>query len=297
MKGLMLHCGGLPATFEEIAQVELPVATETYRPIPHGDIVRLVEEEMYHRFRLRKNDRAFGLNNQGNQMFGVLKYDLFSPDNPDVDIEQFLQMRDNLTVDQLKQYGLSIGVRNSYDKTITAALAGGLNTFVCDNLCFHGDFFTIMRKHTKNSWDDLVPMVMTAVRSAAIHYTQTVKFQEHMKLVPCSLERGYEVIGRARGTGLITPTQCNEIIDVWRICVRHHHDNVKKGETPHTFRDHGDNAYGLFNSFTHGLKLGNIRRKMDEYTGVSSMFQELGLSPNELPPAEEAKLIEDAVLV
>jgi hypothetical protein len=45
---------------------------------------------------------------------------------------------------------VSIGLRNSHDKSFALGITIGYRVFVCDNLAFHGDFQTVTRKHSKN---------------------------------------------------------------------------------------------------------------------------------------------------
>ena len=45
---------------------------------------------------------------------------------------------------------VSIGIRNSHDKSCSVGITIGYRVFVCDNLAFHGGFQTLTRKHSKN---------------------------------------------------------------------------------------------------------------------------------------------------
>ena len=262
---IMLQCGGMPASFEDICNVEPPEATDTYCPVMHGDLVRLVEDEMKARFSLSKPEMQFGLNREGKQMFGSLTYNMVEQDQS-VDLSAFTSIEH--VGNSFNDYGFSIVMRNAYDKSMSVGLAGGTKTFICDNMAITGNSFTIMRRHTKNVWDDVVPMVMQKVRGVADEYRKTVIFQESMKEKLIKQDRGYEIIGLARGRGVLTSNQMGVALDEWRLSRR----------KDHNFYDHRDNAYGLYNAFTHGLKLGHVGRKIDEYTGASTLFTELGLT-------------------
>ena len=278
MSKMLLHCGGLPATFEEIASVEVPNSTHTYRPVPHADIVRLIEQEMEARFRITKPERQFALNRQGQQLFGTLKYNLGT--QGDLDLSAFTtQTHGSVSVKELNKYGFTIAFRNAYDKSMSIGLAGGTSTFVCDNLCFSGSCFTIMRKHTQKVWDDLVPLVMSKIRDVASDYINSVVLQESMKQHEITQDRGYEIIGLARGHGVLTPTQGNTALLDWDHTNRGWTEVTNNGDkVPHPFAEESNNAYGLYNTFTHALKLGHVGRKIDEYMGVSDMFEDLGLA-------------------
>src|SRR3982074_1189153 len=45
---------------------------------------------------------------------------------------------------------LSIGVRNSHDKSFRLAVTVGVRVLFCDNMAFHGDFTPVLAKHSKN---------------------------------------------------------------------------------------------------------------------------------------------------
>ena len=44
----------------------------------------------------------------------------------------------------------SIGVRNSYDKSMRLATTSGYRVFVCSNMAFSGDFTPVLAKHSKS---------------------------------------------------------------------------------------------------------------------------------------------------
>ena len=60
---------------------------------------------------------------------------------------------------------VSIGLRNSHDKSVALGITIGYCVFVCDNLAFHGDFQTVTRKHSKN-------LVLADVLAVAIERMQ-----------------------------------------------------------------------------------------------------------------------------
>lgn len=262
----LLHCGGKPASFEDICEVELPEATDTYRPVPNGDLVRLMEEEIKVRTGLTKPERSFGLSAGGQQLFGYLRYKLADVDDR-VDLTAFGRNLGASRQNMLTKYGFTIGLRNSYDKSMSVGFCGGASCFVCDNLCFHGSLFTYLHPHTKNVWDKIVPTVMTQIAPMVAGFEKVITFQESMKGFKVDLDRGYEVLGLARGRGVLTTVQHSAALKEWRETQKQEH---------HFHSDH-DNAYGLYQTFTQALKLGHVGRKIDAYTGASHLFEELDL--------------------
>ena len=137
MQGLMMHQeGGWDATFEDIKRVEVPEATYSYQPLPHAKFVEIVKERLP-AFGLKFEKERYGLSKDGARMFGVLNCTNGA----------------NAT-----DWGIAIGLRNSYDKTMIADLVAGSNVFVCDNLAFSGEV-RIGRKHTGYILQDLPHLV------------------------------------------------------------------------------------------------------------------------------------------
>lgn len=103
-----------------------PDATETHKPIPHADLVGAVVETLGFR-QLHVVEDQYAVSPDGMRMFGVLA----------LDIEE-------------NGVRVSIGLRNSHDKSFALGITIGYKVFVCDNLAFHGDYQTLTRKHSKN---------------------------------------------------------------------------------------------------------------------------------------------------
>jgi len=103
MEGLMVHRGGWDATKVDLAAVPVPEETDSYVPVPHN---RFVEEVELHvpRFGLTITDARYALARDGQQMFGVLT------------------CRNG---GEHADYALAIGLRNSYDRSLSASLVAG----------------------------------------------------------------------------------------------------------------------------------------------------------------------------
>jgi hypothetical protein len=74
--------------------------------------------------------QAYAISSKGNKMFGVLSYASKSTSDDD-------------------PLHLSIGIRNSLDKSLAAGVAVGTSVIVCDKIMFKGDL-TVLRKHMGN---------------------------------------------------------------------------------------------------------------------------------------------------
>ena len=118
---------------ETLALVPTPKPTQTWRPVPHIEVVDAVEEAISNRGLSIESER-FGLARDQQKMFGVIT----------------LSRRSN------PEWTRCIGVRNSHDQSFAAGICCGVSVLVCSNLCFGGEF-VIKRRHT--SGIDLVAMV------------------------------------------------------------------------------------------------------------------------------------------
>ena len=110
----------------ELAQILVPQATRTHRPVPHHQIVEALVETLSFRH-IGVVNEEYAVSADGMKMFGVL------------DLET-----------QMEDCRFSIGIRNSHDKTLRLALCCGLRVFVCWNMAFCGDFQPVLAKHTES---------------------------------------------------------------------------------------------------------------------------------------------------
>jgi hypothetical protein len=268
---LILHCGGQPASLAEVMAVPIPEATDTWQPVAHMDVIDLVKRETELRLGLDKCEAKYGLNREGKQLFATFTYDVFSNDNPRNNVAQQLIERfqhatpvASADIDTIRQYGLTVAVRNSTDKSISIAMAGGTSVFVCDNLSFSGNCVKVMRKHTPNVWQSFKGMVMAAVEDMAEHYMHDVVFQEMLRATPITKDTAFGLVGQALGYGRITPRQATRIIEDYQ--------NQQKQEF-HPFHEQRRNAFGAYQSFTEGLKMGRSLDKVGQHRRVSDLFQ------------------------
>jgi hypothetical protein len=86
----------------ELAQIPVPQATATHRPVPHHEIVEALVETLSFRHIAVVNEE-YATSNDGMKMFGVL------------DLET-----------QMEGCRFSIGIRNSHDKSLRLGLTAGL---------------------------------------------------------------------------------------------------------------------------------------------------------------------------
>jgi hypothetical protein len=110
----------------ELAQIPVPEATRTHRPVPHHEIVEALVETLGFRH-IGVVNEEYAVSQDGMKMFGVL------------DLET-----------QMDGCRFAIGLRNSHDKSFRLSLTVGVRVFVCSNMAFSGDFQPVLAKHTKS---------------------------------------------------------------------------------------------------------------------------------------------------
>jgi Domain of unknown function (DUF932) len=126
MDGLMAHAGAQKLTRDQLVEILPPEATDTFKPIPHHElVVNVVEGLSFRHINVVRDEYA--VSEDGMKLFGVL------------DLETTFE-----------GCRFSLGLRNANDKSMRLALTVGYRVFVCDNMAFHGDFTPVLAKHSKH---------------------------------------------------------------------------------------------------------------------------------------------------
>jgi hypothetical protein len=123
---LIAHCGTSKVTRDELKNIPVPAGTNTFKPIPHHEVVAALVETLGFRYIGVVRDE-YAVSPDGMKMFGVL------------DLET--------SFDGCR---FAIGIRNSNDRSMRLSICCGIRVFVCDNLSFQGDFTPVLAKHSKN---------------------------------------------------------------------------------------------------------------------------------------------------
>ena len=139
--GLMM-CDGKFVSRDEIALVPTPDGTESWKPVPHTEVIDAVTDVVNaHGWQIL--DENFGLAREGQKMFGVMRIN-----------------KSNST-----DWSRCIGLRNSHDKSFAVGLSAGINVTVCSNLAFGGTT-VIKRRHTSRiELTELIEVAMTELEN------------------------------------------------------------------------------------------------------------------------------------
>ena len=215
---LMLHCNAKDTTWENLCNVRTPERTKTHHPVPHHVLFSMVKDQMVSQgFRI--TDMQHGITHDGSRYFGVMQLKSFTDWAP------------------------IVGLRNSHDKSITADICFGTSVFVCDNMAFYGDLFSLSRKHTSKIDNDLPERIKAAVAMTDKH-TERMKITiDHYKDRYINNKVAHDIIVRALDEGAIVARHIPHVLEEWR---NPRHDEFKKR-----------NAWSLFNAFTETMKSAN----------------------------------------
>ncbi len=236
MNQLLMHtAGGDYATLEELRSIPVPSETNTYKPVSHYDLAKNLAEvsgTLLRDYQLEKSQ--YGLARDGNQLFGVHTYRNGSD-----------------------SMGLSIGFRNSYDKSMSVGIAIGASVFVCDNLALTGEI-AIARKHTANVWQDLEELIITTIYRSQNNFTRIVEDAQVMQGQHLSDNDAYRLLGLLYGQGVITPRQIPVVKKEWL--------------TPQyeTFEDR--NTWSFYNAVTEALKTAPPTKIMEKHIALHRML-------------------------
>lgn len=232
---LLLNSESSAATLDDIRAIALPLATRTYQPVSHEQLSNMLVEMAENLLpNFSHFSSHYGLAAQGNKMFGV---HTFKSSNTSM--------------------GLSIGFRNSYDRSMSLGIAVGASVLVCDNLALCGDI-TILRKHTLNVIRDMQTLALSGLYRSQQAYSQILEDAEAMRLVEIDDDHAHRMLGLVYGRGIITPRQ---------IPVAHH-----EWQKPSHADFEERTVWSLYNAITEALKSAPPQSIMEKHLGLHHLF-------------------------
>lgn len=214
---MMLHAGGVSATFDEVVAVNTPPPTNTHYPVAHHKFVRSVEKYVADGGYEIKNI-THALSHEGQRYFGLITLE-------------------NEGLDGAYQWAL--GLRNSHDKKFKAEVTAGSRVFVCDNLAFSGTVYAV-RKHTRYVERDMDNLIVRAVGQLGTYFNQNDRrYETYKDRVIDDKEFGHLVTGSIESR-VVPVTKVPDVIREWREPT---HEEFKERT-----------VWSLFNAFTETFK-------------------------------------------
>jgi len=188
---------------EDLMEIELPEKTNSYQPVSHVDFIDNVKDIASKMLPDRSLDiEKYGIAREGKQLFGTMTFK--KPAEQGMGLEEMVE-----------DIGLSIGIRNSYDKSMSLGLAVGATVFVCENLMMNGEI-TVMRKHQGAILDELNTLIFKALNDAESKFKTLHADSQRMKEISISNKDAYSMMGRLYGYGIIGERQLPVVKNEWK---------------------------------------------------------------------------------
>ena len=219
---------GHRAGYAQVCAVPTPQQTQSYQPVSNKDLIDYVRVRVGEELGSSIIAESWALSCKDQQMFGTMTVETENAES-----------------------NLTIGLRNSYNKSLSVGLCTGAEMVVCTNLQFSAKAMVVLRKHTKNVWRKIEENVDAALRTSKGHYDRMVRQLEAMKTVPLSQEDGYSLIGRALGHDVLRPQQATVAMKDWK--------------SPRHQEFEGRDMFSMYNCFTEGLKRGQAGSTIDRH--------------------------------
>jgi len=235
----------------------IPAQTNSYSPIPHSFFLDTISREINTTDGLETTGQRVYSNLNGNKLVGYtsVKHRGFESD-PDFGLEMLL------------------GYKNSYDKSMAAALAAGVNVMVCGNGCVAGDMLSFTRKHTGTIRKELTEKVKEAIIAMKDGFSRLVLEIDIMKDYQLTPKQKAELMGVMYfEENMVTPNQLSVI--------KH---EIKKS-------DHfkGDSLWDLYNNVTESLKSSHPLNHIENHMRLHDFMTDVaGIAPEEAVEAADA---------
>jgi hypothetical protein len=171
---LIAHCGGLYRTRDQLAGIPTPAGTDTWKPVPHFDLVSSLIDDLGARGIAVAREQYATVGRDGARLFGVMDLRIDGLDTPDL--------------------STSLGLRGANDKTMAIQVIAAARVFVCDNLCFSGSDGAVVLKKKHTGRLDLARVVPPAIES---YLEKAEAFQldiERMRDFPLTDDRAKSII-------------------------------------------------------------------------------------------------------
>ena len=226
-------CEGKFVDRNEVALVETPAGTDSWKPVPHIEVIEAVTEVVKaHDWTI--TEEQFGLAREGQKLFGVMKINKSSSSD----------------------WTRCIGLRNSHDKSFSVGLSAGISVMVCSNMAFGGTT-VIKRRHT--SGIELAELVDVAVKELENEFLILETVCEDLKVQYLKNDdEARSTIVRAAEIGAINSS---DIVPVFREFKNPCHEEFTE-----------PTRWNLLNAFTETIKKYTPQRVDCSYSALNRAF-------------------------
>jgi len=237
MSGLLLdQPDSGTATLEQVLQYQAPAPERSnrYQAVQNGELIDMVEKASG-QMGLHIHDPQFGLSRKGMRMFGVFEV-------------SGLDMFD-------ESAKLMLGIRNSFDGSLRAAICFGSKVFVCSNLIFSGyvgDEGIVggaRHRHTVNVSETLFDRILESLQQVNEYRDSQSLFYNKLQNTPLTRAEGCEIIVNAGFAGVIGKTDVLPYADEWLFQETGPRNKAEENREWHEDFKYR-NAWSLMNAFT-----------------------------------------------
>lgn len=240
-------------------QAPIPAMTDTYTPIPHGDflstLVTKLDQAGYN-----VTSKRIHINGLATKLVGFL--DVEDRNNP---------YRDDFA------FRMMFGFKNSYDKSMVAALAAGATVILCGNGVVSGDLITFKRKHTGTIREELDEKIDLGVSLLRPNFDRLISDAEIMRNYELTSKQKAEILGVMYfEEEIVSPTQLSII----------------KRELEHSQHFREPNLWSLYNNITESLKTSHPIRLMNDHIRLHDFMSNIAGIRSERHVIEEQPVIQ-----
>ena len=223
----------------DLKDITLPEKTKTYTPLAHHDLVdftqEMTEKLLGSNWSLSKEH--YGTAREGKQLFGYLSYE---------------------NKNTVEDTHMTLGFRNSYDKSMSAGFVIGERVLVCSNLMFVGEI-TRMRKHTGEAGKAIRHLLYDIIDEAQEKRIDIKREIEDFKACGISNTDAYSLLGRLFGEDILTPRNLPVVKREW---LKPSHDHGK------------ETLWSFYQSCTEALKAASPQTIMQRHTGLHTALND-----------------------
>lgn len=225
--------------FAQLKDVVTPKATDTFTPIPHAHLVEQARVAVG-RAGLTIEQEEHAIARDGLRYFGG-----------------FALTGDAIRGDDRR---LVMGLRNSGDKSIAAAVCIGNQMMVCENLCFSSDV-KLARRHTTNIFNDLPRVLAEAVGRCVSHWVDMGNRIQAYQEVELAEDRVADLLVQFADAKALPPREIYNVMGQFR---EPNHPEFK-----------GRTAWSLYNGVTECLKGGDLGKLPQRTMAVQSILDKI----------------------
>ena len=240
---LILHVDSENVQRNELKNLPTPPATDTWQPVGHEQFDGLVRDSLT-QAGIQVTQSCYGLSRPTEEGY---RHRLFA----------VLETQDRILEGQV---GLTIGLRNSTDQSMSAGLVYCNHVFVCDNIAFAGEY-VIRRRHTARILEDLPELIDRGVGK----YFEQVERQriliERLQDRRLNDQEAYHAMVSAAARGIIPYSGIKAVRWEW-------HRPTHEAFAPRT-------GWSLFNCFTETMKRYLPSAAADRTLRLTGFFQRL----------------------